>query len=163
MGVLRSLTAWPPSANIQSTPDRSSRGREAGTLNRLFTTRFTTLFITQFTTLFAAVSITLTILCVVPLSSAQVLQGSATLSGSALTGTGHSVTLTWIAAQNATTYNIYRGTASGGPYAQVASGIAVTSYVDTQVGQSQTLYYVATAVRGGNESKYSNEAAAVIP
>jgi hypothetical protein len=40
---------------------------------------------------------------------------------------------------------------------QVASGIAVTSYVDTQVGQSQTLYYVATAVRAGNE------AAAVIP
>ena len=159
MGVLRSLTALPLSANIRSTPDRSSRGREAGTLKRLFTT----LFITLFTTLFAAVSITLTILCDARLSRAQVLQGSATLSGSALTGTGHSVTLTWIAAQNATSYNIYRGTASGGPYAQVASGIAVTSYVDTQVGQSQTLYYVATAVRGGNESKYSNEAAAVIP
>jgi hypothetical protein len=159
MGVLRSLTALPLSANIQSTPDSSSRGREAGTLKRLFTTLFTTLLIS----LFAAVSITLTILCDARLSSAQVLQGSATLSGSALTGTGHSVTLTWIAAQNATSYNIYRGTASGGPYVQVASGIAVTSYVDTQVGQSQTLYYVATAVRAGNESKYSNEAAAVIP
>jgi hypothetical protein len=84
MGVLRSLTALPLSANIQSTPDSSSRGREAGTLKRLFTTLFTTLLIS----LFAAVSITLTILCDARLSSAQVLQGSATLSGSALTGTG---------------------------------------------------------------------------
>jgi hypothetical protein len=45
----------------------------------------------------------------------------------------------------------------------VAPGITVTTYSDTQVGHSQTLYYVATAVNGNSESGYSNEAAAVIP
>ena len=91
------------------------------------------------------------------------IQGKVTISGSAITATGHSVTLTWNASQNATSYNVYRGTASGGPYVQVASGIALTTYTDTQVGHGQTLYYVTTAVNGHNESAYSNEAAAAIP
>jgi fibronectin type 3 domain-containing protein len=97
------------------------------------------------------------------LGFAQGLQGKATLSGNANMVTGHSVTLTWNASANATSYNLYRGTASGGPYVQVASGITVTTYTDTQVGHSQKLYYVATAVQGKSESGYSNEAAAVIP
>ena len=96
-------------------------------------------------------------------SVAQGLQGKATLSGSANMVTGHSVTLTWKPSPNAASYNIYRGTVSGGPYVQVASGIVATTYTDTQVGHTQTLYYVATAVQGTNESAYSNEAAAVIP
>jgi fibronectin type 3 domain-containing protein len=99
----------------------------------------------------------------VNLSFAQGLQGKATLSGSANIVTGHSVALTWNPSPNATSYNLYRGTASGGPYVQVASGITVTTYTDTQVGHSQTLYYVATAVQGTDESGYSNQAVAVIP
>lgn len=94
---------------------------------------------------------------------AQGLPGNVTLSGSAITVTGHSVTVTWNTSPNASSYNLYRATASGGPYVQVASGITVTTYSDTQVGHSQTLYYVATAVNGNSESGYSNEAAAVIP
>ena len=98
------------------------------------------------------------------LSFAQVLQGKVTLSGNAaVTVAGHSVTLTWNASQNTTSYNIYRGTASGGPYLKVVSGIASTTYTDVQVTHSQTLYYVTTAVNGSNESCYSNEASAVIP
>jgi fibronectin type 3 domain-containing protein len=103
------------------------------------------------------------ILGCVSFSFAQGLQGKATLSGSANIVTGHSVALTWIASPNATSYNLYRGTASGGAYVQVASGIMATTYTDTQVGHSQTLYYVATAVQGTSESGYSNEAVAVIP
>jgi fibronectin type 3 domain-containing protein len=94
----------------------------------------------------------------------SVVQGSVTISGQSATATtGHSVTLTWNASQNATAYNIYRGAAHGGPYLKVASGIAGTTYNDIQVTDHQTLYYVTTAVTGNSESGYSNEAIAVIP
>lgn len=97
-------------------------------------------------------------------SLAQGLQGNVKLSGNAIvTVTGHSVTLTWTACQNATSYNIYRATTHGGPYVKVASGISGAIYNDVQVTHNQTLYYVTTAVSGGNESSYSNEVAAVIP
>jgi fibronectin type 3 domain-containing protein len=97
-------------------------------------------------------------------SFAQGMQGNLTMSGNAtVTSTGHFVTLTWSASQNATSYNLYRGTAHGGPYIEVASGLIQTTYVDAQVTHNQTLYYVATAVNGSNESGYSNEATAVIP
>jgi fibronectin type 3 domain-containing protein len=95
---------------------------------------------------------------------AQGLQGNVKLSGNTtVTATGHSVALTWSASQNAASYNIYRGAAHGGPYVKVASGIVSTTYNDAQVTHNQTLYYVATAVNGSNESGYSNEFAVVIP
>ncbi len=97
-------------------------------------------------------------------SFAQGLQGNVKLSGQTVVKvTGHSVTLTWNASQNATSYNIYRGTMSGGPYTRLASGIVSTTYSDAQVTHNQTLYYVITAVNGNNESSYSSQAAAVIP
>jgi fibronectin type 3 domain-containing protein len=106
---------------------------------------------------------TLMILGYLSFSFAQGFQGNITVSGSVITVTGHSVTLTWTASPNAPSYNLYRGTASGGPFVRVASGIAVPIYTDIQVSHGQTLYYVATAVNGNGESAYSNEAAAVIP
>jgi fibronectin type 3 domain-containing protein len=96
-------------------------------------------------------------------SFAQGIQGSVAISGSAIIVTGHSVALTWNASQNAKSYNVYRGTATGGPYVQVASGITITTYIDTQVGHGQTLYYVATSVNGSQESGFSNETVATIP
>jgi fibronectin type 3 domain-containing protein len=97
-------------------------------------------------------------------SFAQGIQGNAKLSGNAtIAVTGHSVTLTWSASQNSTSYNIYRGTTHGGPYLKVASGIVSPTYTDVQVTSNQTLYYVTTAVNGNNESGYSNEAIAFIP
>ena len=100
----------------------------------------------------------------VSFSFAQGIQGNVTLSGNATVAiTGHSVTLTWDASQGATSYNTYRGTASGGPYVKVASGIVGTTYCDIQLTHNITVYYVTTAVGGGNESSYSNEVAAAIP
>lgn len=97
-------------------------------------------------------------------SFAQGLQGNVKLSGNTTVAvTGHSVTLTWSASQNATSYNIYRGTTSGGPFTRLASGIVSTTYTDVQVTHNQTLYYVITAVNGDNESAYSNQIVAVIP
>ena len=94
--------------------------------------------------------------------SAQVLQGKVRLSGIAIAVTGNNVTLAWTGVQNATSYNLYRGIVSGGPYVLVVSGVAVTTYTDAPAGHNETLYYVATAVKGNNESGYSNETAAVI-
>jgi len=95
---------------------------------------------------------------------AQGIRGNVKLSGNAtVTTTGHSVALTWTASQNAASYNIYRGAVHGGPYTKVASGVVSTTYNDAQVTHGQTLYYVATAVNGSNESGYSNEISVVIP
>ncbi len=96
-------------------------------------------------------------------TSAQVLQGKATLAGQAVAVSGHNATLTWNVVANAASYNLYRGAVSGGPYVLIASGIAGTTYTDTSVGQNQTVYYVATSVVGQKESGFSNETIAVIP
>jgi fibronectin type 3 domain-containing protein len=104
-----------------------------------------------------------TLVCL-SISFAQGVQGNVTISGRAsIVVTGHSVTLTWSASQNASTYNVYRGTTHGGPYSKVGSGIVGTTYTDVRVTPNQTLYYVTTAVSGSNESGYSSEVAAVIP
>jgi len=95
---------------------------------------------------------------------------NASLGQPCLTGTGPSprtVTLTWTASTSSgvSGYNVYRGTASGGPYTKVNSALIVgASYLDTTVQAGQTYYYVATALDGSsNESAYSNQTQAVIP
>jgi hypothetical protein len=104
------------------------------------------------------------VLACLSMSVAQGLQGNITLDGKATVAiTGHLVFLTWNASQNATSYNIYRGTAHGGPYLKVASGVVGTTYADVEVTHNQTLYYVTTAVTNNNESGYSNETVAAIP
>jgi MYXO-CTERM domain-containing protein len=66
------------------------------------------------------------------------------------------VTLTWAASAGAVSYNVYRGTASGGPYVLVTNVAApTTTYVDV-VAPGQ-YYYVVTALGGGGESGYSPE------
>ena len=54
--------------------------------------------------------------------------------------------------------NVYRATASGGPYAQVALLTNTTGYTDNQVNARTSYYYVVRAVRSGVESGASNEA-----
>jgi Abnormal spindle-like microcephaly-assoc'd, ASPM-SPD-2-Hydin len=82
-----------------------------------------------------------------------------------LSGTGtpmpiHSVSLSWTASTSPDVigYNIYRGTASAGPYSKINSSLnAGTTYTDNSVADGQTYYYVSTAVNSNNqESAYSN-------
>jgi len=89
-----------------------------------------------------------------------------------LSGTGtappvHTVVLSWAAStsSNVSSYNVYRGTTSGGPYTEVGSvPEPTTTYTDTSVTDGQTYYYVTTTVNSSNqESSYSNQAKAVIP
>jgi cellulose 1,4-beta-cellobiosidase len=70
------------------------------------------------------------------------------------------VSLSWQSSVGATSYSIKRGTASGGPYNTVASGIGSPVFTDTSVINGVTYYYVATAIGTGGESANSNEASA---
>ncbi len=70
------------------------------------------------------------------------------------------VSLSWMASSGATSYNILRGTTSGGPYTQTGSS-TTTSYVDTSVTNGTTYYYVVTAVNGAGQSGNSNQASAM--
>ncbi len=71
------------------------------------------------------------------------------------------VTLNWNSVTDATSYNVYRATTSGGTYTQIATGVIGTSYTDTELTNGTTYYYVVTAVNGAGESAYSNEASAM--
>ena len=78
----------------------------------------------------------------------------------------HSVILSWTGAPSGVSgYNIYRTTASGGPYTRINSALnSATTYTDNSVQAGQTYYYVATAVNGsGTESAYSSQIQTVIP
>lgn len=100
---------------------------------------------------------------------------SVTVNGTTVTGVNftatklesHSVSLSWVASvsPNIAGYNVYRGTATGGPFTKLNSSLLTNlSYTDSNVTSGQTYYYVTTAVNTSNvESGDSNEAAAAVP
>jgi hypothetical protein len=69
------------------------------------------------------------------------------------------VALSWTASGGATSYNVKRGTVSGGPYATLASP-ATTSYTDATAVNGTTYYYVVSAVNASGESANSTEKSA---
>jgi rhamnogalacturonan endolyase len=72
------------------------------------------------------------------------------------------VVLSWNASSGATGYNVKRSLVSGGLYATIASNLATTSYTDTNVVNSTTYYYVASALNAGGESANSAETSAYV-
>jgi len=79
---------------------------------------------------------------------------------SALTTAGQ-VVLSWWGTAYATSYNVKRGTAPGGPYTVVATGITdLLTWTDAGAPNG-TYYYVVTAVTPTGESAPSNEAMGV--
>jgi hypothetical protein len=90
-------------------------------------------------------------------------EGSAANDGSTAAA-GHSVALSWNASATAgVTYNLYRGTASGGPYAEVQAGITSTAATDVTVSSNTTYYYVIRSHDSAGESGNSNQVVAVVP
>jgi hypothetical protein len=88
------------------------------------------------------------------------------LAGAGVAQDSHSVGLSWSPGDsNVIGYNLYRGTASGGPFQKINSALdASTNYADNTVTSGATYYYVATEVNAQNEeSGYSNVVKAVIP
>ena len=65
------------------------------------------------------------------------------------------VGLTWSAASEATNYLLKRSTSQGGPYTTIATGIADTSYTDTDVTIGSTYYYVVSSVNTGDSNEVS--------
>jgi cellulose 1,4-beta-cellobiosidase len=68
------------------------------------------------------------------------------------------VTLQWNASSGATSYNVKRGTTSGGE--TFLNSTSSTSFTDNTALNGTQYYYVVTAVKSGLESGNSNEAAA---
>jgi len=90
-----------------------------------------------------------------------------TMSGTGVqTATQHVVSLSWSPSSSTVVgYNVYRGTQSGGPYAQVNGSVrSVTNYADNTVQSGKVYFYVATSVDSNStESSYSGEVAASVP
>ncbi|MCT4545173.1 MAG: hypothetical protein N4A63_16705 [Vallitalea sp.] len=72
-----------------------------------------------------------------------------------------SVKLKWELVNGALTYKVKRGTNSGGPYSLVADNINVNSYIDNNVSNGTTYYYIISSVNSVGESEYSNEVTAI--
>lgn len=70
------------------------------------------------------------------------------------------VSLNWTAPAVATSYNVKRATVDGGPYTNIATGIAATGYWDTGLVPNTTYYYVVLAVNTGGQSTNSIQASA---
>jgi len=71
------------------------------------------------------------------------------------------VSLSWTASAGATSYNVYRGTTSGGEGATpIATGISGTTYTDTTVSNGTPYYYKVAAVNTAGTSAQSAEASA---
>ena len=79
------------------------------------------------------------------------------------TGGASSIALTWSPSSGATTYNVYRGTASGQESpAPIATGIGGTSYTDGAAAGGTAYFYRVAAVNGAGTSPQSNEVSAML-
>ncbi len=72
------------------------------------------------------------------------------------------VALTWSASANATSYNVKRSPASGGPYTIIVNTSA-TNHSDTTVINGTTYYYAVSALGAGGEGANSTEVRATPP
>ena len=92
---------------------------------------------------------------------------NASLGGLCVVYNAHAANLSWTASTTSgVTYNVYRATASTGPFTTPlnTSPITGTTYKDTTVTTGQTYYYVVTAVAsGGTQSADSSVAQGTIP
>jgi hypothetical protein len=77
----------------------------------------------------------------------------------------HVVALNWTAsASTVSSYKVYRGTVSGGPYSLLTTNLKATSFTDSTVQSGTTYFYVTTDVNAaGTESIFSNEFQSFIP
>ena len=91
--------------------------------------------------------------------SATPVAAPSTPTGLTATAGNQQVSLSWNASTGATTYNVKRGAASGGPYTTIASP-STASYTNTGLTNGTPYYYVVSAVNTAGESGNSTEASA---
>jgi HYDIN/CFA65/VesB family protein/centrosomal CEP192-like protein len=78
----------------------------------------------------------------------------------------HAVSLSWAPSISAVIgYNVYRGSASGGPYTRLNPSVELlTGFTDHSVLGGEKYYYVVTAIDGKDlESTFSNQASITVP
>ena len=75
-------------------------------------------------------------------------------------GADSRVILSWTAPAFAENYVVRRGTVTGGPYTDIASGVTSTSYTDTSAVNDTTYFYVVAARNSSGEGPNSTEASA---
>jgi fibronectin type 3 domain-containing protein len=88
------------------------------------------------------------------------------VSGTGLSVTAHSVTLSWDASTSGgvTGYYVYRAAGTGGYSRLVTSLVSGVKYTDTAVTSGTKYTYVVTAVdSAGTESPYSSAVSATVP
>ncbi len=73
------------------------------------------------------------------------------------------VSIDWNPTPGATSYNLYRGTSSGGEGSTPIATTTGTSYTDTNVTSTPIYFYEVTAVNSGGESARSDEDATKTP
>lgn len=74
-----------------------------------------------------------------------------------------SITLSWDPTPGATSYRLYRGTASGGEGATPIATITSPTYTDTNLSSTTVYFYEVTAVNAAGESPRSAEDASKTP
>jgi fibronectin type 3 domain-containing protein len=78
--------------------------------------------------------------------------------------TGQQISLNWTASARTTSYDVYRGTSSGGETSTpIATGVTTTSFVDATPLPGNTYFYYVTAENIAGQSAASNEASAMLP
>jgi fibronectin type 3 domain-containing protein len=80
-------------------------------------------------------------------------------SGLTTTAGNAQVSLSWTASAGATTYNVKRGSTTGGPYTTINSSSS-TDFNDTGVTNETTYFYLVSAVNSAGESVNSGEKSA---
>ena len=88
------------------------------------------------------------------------LSAPATPTGLQATGGNAQVNLSWNASAGAATYNVRRSTTNGGPYNTAVASPTATNYIDTNVTNGTTYYYVVSAVNTAGQSANSAQASA---
>ncbi|MGO8670646.1 MAG: choice-of-anchor tandem repeat GloVer-containing protein [Capsulimonadaceae bacterium] len=81
-------------------------------------------------------------------------------TGLTATAADSQVTLSWTASTNATSYSVFRGTASDAEASNPIGTSASTTYTDTGLTDGTTYFYTVAAVDAGGTSPMSNEASA---
>jgi autotransporter-associated beta strand protein len=79
-------------------------------------------------------------------------------TGLTATASNGKIVLAWNASVSATGYQVYRATASGGPYSVLGRVVTGTTETDTQVLGGINYYYVVVAYDAAGASAYSNQA-----
>ena len=76
-----------------------------------------------------------------------------------LTGNADSVrvTLSWSAVPGATSYRIWDGSKSGGPYSVIGQGVSGTQYVHQGLASNSTHFYLVAGVNASGEGQRSTE------